>query len=193
MKYLNLEEVLQPKQKYVQELSSKIRIDIKAVEHEIATNTCFEKAELINWPAERVVKAIFFYKEDLLYGFIFPELGTKDSPKYIDSKEIFPRILGCTKKQSKKFSNSYCPEGMEHGTCTPFVLDDSFQNPGKRLTNIFIHDFKELKNKLVDISIGGFGERAHKISLHLPYEGIYEILNYKFGDKIQKINLFENL
>jgi hypothetical protein len=180
----NLRDILQTGQFYVVEARDKFGINVKAIKHEVATDTCFEKADLLGWDFERIVKAVFFHKKDISYGLIFPELGERDFPSHI-TKEIISEVFNITKTQAKKFKNSYCPNGMEYGTCTPFILEDSFE---KGLERIFIYDYPELNNKLVDISIGGEGEEAHKISLHLKYEDIYKILKYQFGDRIEKFN-----
>jgi len=192
MEYINLESALQEGQRYVAQAASELRIDVKALRHDVATDTCHEKAELLGWDdVERVVKAVFFYKGKDLYGFIFPELGSEEDPRHIDKKETLPKILGVSRKQAKSFHNAYCPEGMEYGTCTPFVLEGSFDDDkDKQLRKIFIHDYKRIDEETVDISIGGKGEDAHKTSLHLTYSGIYNILRHKFGDRIEKANLF---
>jgi len=181
---INLRDVLNEGQFYVAELSRKFGIDIKAVKHNLATDTCFEKAGILGWPAERIVKAIFFNKGESIYGFVFPELGERDSPQYIE-KEVLAKTLSITSTQAKKFRNSYCPEGMEYGTCTPFVLEELFVN---NLRDIHICNVPHLENSLVDISIGGFGEEAHRTSLHLNYKDIYSILYNKFGNRINKFN-----
>ncbi len=185
---INLRDILNEGQFYVVWLSDKLGINVKAVKHKIFTNTCFEKANLISWDSERVIKAVFFSRENNVYGFVFPELG-KEIPTKID-KEIFQKTLDVSKKQAKDFRNSYCPEGMEYGTCTPFVLENAFEkiHEGKKLEKIFICDFPKINKQLVDISIGGFGEEAHKISVHLNYEDIYTILHSKFGNKINQFS-----
>lgn len=188
---LNLRAILNAGQYYVAELSEKLEIEIKAVKHEIATNTCFEKADLLGWEPKRIVKAIFFHRSEEVYGFIFPELG-KEYPLKIDIKEVLPKVINISRKQAKSFANSYCPSGMEYGTCTPFVFEDEF-NKANGLEKIFIHDVPEINQKLVDISLGGYGEEAHKVSLHLKYGDIYNILTNKFLNKIKRINLFENI
>jgi len=187
---INLRGTLQKGQDYVAELSEKLGINVRAFRHEIETDTCFEKAKLLGWSPERVVKAIFFSREPNVYGFVFPELG-KDSPIRVNTKEILPEILGISNKQAKDFKNSYCPYGMEFGTCTPFVLEDSFERAsmGRLLRRIFIHEIPD--DFLADISIGGIGEEARKTSLHLDYSGIYAILYDKFGDKVKRLNIFK--
>jgi len=192
LKYISLEKVLHEKQKYVADISEKLGIDVLAVKHDVFTDTCFEKAGLLNWDAEKIVKSIFLSDASDMYGFIFPELGTFISPQHVSSKNI-SKVLGISNRQAKKFSNSHCPAGMEWGTCSPFVFDDNFYNPndGIILDKLFFHEVPDLDNEIVDISIGGTGEKAHKVSVHLPYGAIYDILNYKFGNRIiQKINLF---
>ena len=52
-----------------------------------------------------------------------------------------------------------------------------------------IVDYPKIDKQLVDISIGGKGEYAHRISVHIPYEGIYKILHNIVGDKVQKAKL----
>ncbi|MFH1787481.1 MAG: hypothetical protein ABH811_01690 [archaeon] len=191
LNYIPLESALCEGQDYVVGISNKLGLEVKAVKHEKFTNTCFEKAELLNWPAERVVKAVYLSNCDSMYGFVFPELGN-GFPRYINSKDI-SRVLEINGKQAKKYRNSNCPESMEMGTCTPFVTENSFCNSNKLLRKIFFHDFSKIDNELVDISIGGYGEKAHKISLHLNYGIIYEILNYKFGERINKVDLFNKV
>lgn len=180
--------VLHEQQAYVLKIAADRGIALQIKEFEYATNTCFEKAELLGWPATRVVKTVFFAYEFKVYGFVFPELGTKECPLYLDTKELFPTLLEISKKQAKSFKNSYCPEGMEHGTCTPFVLETSFD---KGLEKLFIHDLKDLESTIVDISIGGVGPEYHKKSMHLTYDSIYQILSTQFGEKkIRKADLF---
>ncbi|MBD3164774.1 hypothetical protein GF323_06250 [Candidatus Woesearchaeota archaeon] len=190
MKEIELKTVLSQGQEYVADATVALGVEVIAVEHDKATNTCHEKAAILGWDAEQVVKAVFFYRGEEMYGFVFPELGSKDKPLYLPAKEIIPRVLGISKNQAKKFNNSYCPEGMEYGTCTPFVLQQSFSAEERRLIRMLVHDRTSLDNKIVDISIGGAGDTAHRTSVHLPYRGIYDILHHTFGDKIRKVELF---
>jgi prolyl-tRNA editing enzyme YbaK/EbsC (Cys-tRNA(Pro) deacylase) len=187
---LSLNKILHKKQEYVKLISNELGFEITGLEHKISTDTCFEKAKLLGWKTNRIIKAIYLSNRIERYGFIFPELGEGISPQRI-STENLSELLGISKKKAKSFCNIDCPEGMEWGTCTPFVFDNAFDNnlDGK-LNQLFYHNFDSLNCENVDISIGGFGERAHRISLHLQYEGIYEILKYKFGDKITKTELF---
>lgn len=156
-------------------------IEVYGVFHDIPTTTCFEKARILGWKSERVVKSIYLHKEEDFYGFIFPELG-KEKPLILDSKEVLPKILGVTKSQSKKFGSHTFPYGMEKGTCTPFAYKSHL------LKKIFLHDFPEIDEEFVDISVGGFGEDFHKMSLHIKYGDLYRILHHTLGGRIQKLD-----
>ena len=190
---INLRDILDESQFYVAELSEKLGINVRAVEHEIATDTCFEKARLLNWNPERIVKSIFLYKEAKFYAFVIPELNLTFDNNLI--KRIFSQDKKI-RKQMMNLKNSICPMGMEKGTCTPFVPDYYFEEGDYYtgfLEKIFFYDFPKLGKEIVDISIGGEGERYHKVSLHLNYEDIYNILKFKFGDKIEKFDLVDNI
>ncbi len=69
---INLRDALQEGQEYVAELGEEFGIDIKAMKHDIATDTCFEKADLVGWSVDRIVKAVFFAGGESLYGLVFP-------------------------------------------------------------------------------------------------------------------------
>ncbi len=190
MTKINLRAALSEGQDYVAEVGEELSVDVQAMRHELATTTCYEKADLLGWDVERIVKVIFFRGEGKLYGLVFPELGTSEDPERFSKKDL-GAVLGYDKEQMSSISNSACPEGMEYGTCTPFVPDYVFEDDGysSLLVKIFVHDAPWLDNQIVDISIGGEGEEAHKTSLHLSYSGIYDILERRFGDKIVKENL----
>lgn len=193
LKYAALERVLQPGQEYILDYSEKFEKDIKAVEHEIATDTCFEKADLLGWAPINIVKCVFLSgKEGKFYGFVAPELGERrNSPLRFDNQQIAKIFNKKTMKQMGNLSNSMVPLGMEKGTCTPLVPDYYFNGDGfiGSLEKIFVYDSSKLNKELVDISIGGYGKEAHKISVHLNYEDIYGCLNWKFPGKIEKFNL----
>jgi len=199
MKYVTLQDILQPEQKYVLDYANIFRKDIQAVKHDFATDTCFEKADLMGWNPEQVVKAVFLYGNNgKFYGFVSPELGTRSNQLVFNQKtlsEIFSNKKGYNKnfrKDMLNLDNKRVPLGMERGTCTPFVLDYYFEQ-GDGLTGflekIYIYDPNNLENKKVDISIGGLGKEAHMVSVHLNYSDIYECLNWKFPGSIEKFNL----
>lgn len=193
LNYIDLEFVLHPEQKYVAEAAKSLGIDVRAVRHPNATDTCYEKAELIGWPAERIVKAMFFRRDRELYGFVFPELGTRESPQKIDPRVVIPKVTG-EEIAGAVYRNGHIPYGMEKGTCTPFLLEGTFSGIeemfGIDFKKVFVHDIPRLNDALVDISIGGEGDLAHKVSLHLPYSGIYSILRDRFPEWVERTVLF---
>ncbi len=190
---INLRDILQKGQEYVAELGEELGIPMKVVKHDIETSTCYEKLDILGegWTVDRIVKSVFFSGAGKIYGLIFPELGERENPECFSQKDL-GAILGWGKKQTLNIRNSACPYGMEFGTCTPFVLDYSFDEDEAYplpLEKIFIHDAPSIEDQIIDISIGGWGRDAHKTSIHLPYFGIYKILEKKFGDKIVKENI----
>ena len=55
---------------------------------------------------------------------------------------------------------------------------------------IFIHEDQSLDDKLVDVSIGGKGNNAQKLSVQLPYAGIYKILKMQYPEKVYKADFW---
>jgi prolyl-tRNA editing enzyme YbaK/EbsC (Cys-tRNA(Pro) deacylase) len=187
MSYETLTEVvkeqrLHPEQDYVFDLANALGIEVKLVKHDKATKTCYEKAGILGWSPERVVKAVYFHDGSYcdIIGIITPELGKK-----IDIQDVLPKALGISKEQAKRYIPSLPPSGMEYGTCSPFPLESSMED---EITRIIIIDHPSIDDKLVDISVGGSGEEAFKTSMHIPYKAVYDILYSKFGDKIVKID-----
>jgi prolyl-tRNA editing enzyme YbaK/EbsC (Cys-tRNA(Pro) deacylase) len=167
-------------QSYVTEIAKTLGIDISFHGHSKATDTCFEKAELLNWSSERVIKAVYFHDNGNYVGIVRPELGDQ-----IPQKQILQEALGISGNKAKRYyADKKVPRGMELGTCTPFPLESSL---GSEISDIIVTKQPSVEDLLVDISIGGKGDAAHKISAHLPYWGIYEILKEKFSDRIHRI------
>jgi len=180
---------LQTEQKYVAELAQQLGYNIKLIYHQQSTDSCKEKLFLLeqrfpeeSWSIDRVIKTIFADVDDELVGFVLPETGQKVTEELVKTAYQQAGIEGDYFKPS--VSQWYIPPGMEPGTCTPFVPEDSM----KFVDRIFIQEEPGLDSLDVDISVGGTGEEAHQVSLHLPYGAIYDILKNKFDDKIHKMN-----
>jgi|GEM_PF-5696200 len=187
--------ILTPGQSYLQEYLGRMyqRKDcqIGIYEHKVVTHTCKEKIDLLrkdtplNWDLEQAIKAPYFKiaekdrqlgEEDLLYCFVFPELERE-----VDKRKVSGMHL--------VMADRLLPY-MEHGTCTPFVaVDDVLKG---RVAHIYVHRAPKVKgsgkagvthldHKLVDISVGGVGEDAHKISLWMPYGAMWKMLRWRFG------------
>jgi hypothetical protein len=191
MEYVNLESVLQPGMEYVADYFSKQGKEISVVKHEVVTNTCFEKADSLQWDYGDIVKSVFLWgKQGKFYAFVSPEIGTRDRPLKFDN-QLIKKIFREDKKGSKQMmnlKNSISPLGMDYGTCGPFVPDYFFNGDGftGSLDKIFIYDSSDSNKKVVDISMGGYGEEAYKISAQLFYEDLVECLECKFGEKIER-------
>jgi hypothetical protein len=169
---------LHQEQVYVTDIARAKGIPLSVERHAYATSTCKEKAELLGWAQERVVKALYFRYGDHIVSIVVPDGGP------IRPKDILPEVLGVSRRVAKR----YCladplPSGMERGTCTPFVYVSSI---GSEVSNIIIADVPGLEQTLVDVSLGGTGEQAHLHSLHLPYGGISTILEEQFPNRVQR-------
>ncbi len=178
----DLEQIL-GERTYVAEEAGRLGYTLDLQTHETPTSTCYEKAELLGWHPSRIIKIIFFTYQNKVYGFVFPELGRK-----LTSKDLAKALEISTSQAKKQVRNHYIPSGMEQGTCTPFITEQNF---AEGLERIFVHEMPELEQEIVDISIGGQGEEAHKKSLHLQYQAIYHIqiiITMKFNNHISLVN-----
>jgi prolyl-tRNA editing enzyme YbaK/EbsC (Cys-tRNA(Pro) deacylase) len=190
MSYETLTEVvreqrLHPGQDYVFDLADALGIETKIVKHDKATKTCYEKAEILGWSPDRVVKAVYFHDGSYggLVGIITPELGRK-----IDTGKLIPQALpGVSKQKAASYTvdRHYLPEGMACGTCSPFPLESNMID---EISKIIIYDHPEIDDQFVDISVGGSDEESFKTSMHIRYKDIYTILSSKFGDKVVKVS-----
>jgi len=172
---------LHAEQQYIDTLSRQLGIPYSLKEHDRATSTCHEKAELLGWPAERVVKALYLHTGDFndgLVGIITPELGK------IDMKEILMKALGFDAEQAKRYTlNGYTPRGMSKGTCTPFPKESVMSS---EISHLIIVEHTPIGAELVDISMGDEFSEPHRVSMHITYDGILSILDARFRDQIRK-------
>jgi len=180
---------LHVQQQYVTELAQQLGYKTKLVYHPHSTDTCQQKLSLLqqgfpdqDWSLDRVVKTIFADVEDKIVGFVLPEKRQRITEDLVKLAYQQAGIDGDYFKPS--VSEWYIPEGMEIGTCTPFVPEDSM----KYVDYIFIQKESELDPLVVDISIGGTSKEAHQLSMHLQYGAIYDILKTKFDGKIHKVS-----
>jgi len=93
----------------------------------------------------------------------------------------------------QELQEEWIPKWMEHGTCTPFPKVEDFQTLKDYggLKRVFINDIPSLDEKMVDVSVGGGGEKAKRTSLQLPYETIYAILKENFPSHVHKLPFWE--
>jgi len=169
-------------QNYVLELAGD---QAKLVEHSLATSTCKEKLELLlqthpqtHWELSDMIKALYFKANGTYVGIITPESGIT-----IPSKQIIQETLKISIKKAKRYRLNGTPTGMESGTCTPFPYQHLV---GTEISDLIILAHPKPQN-LTDISVGGTEPEAHKLSMHIPYELITQILTQKFGSKVHTL------
>ena len=172
---------LHPEQQYVDDIARKLGIEYTVLKHDRATVTCAEKAGLLGWNVERVVKALYFHTgnfDDALIGIITPEFGV------LDHRKIISKALGMDTKTAYRYStNGFMPSGMSKGTCTPFPTESAME---KEIGQLVIITHPAVVEHVVDISLGDHFDEPHKTSMHISYDGIHKILKEKFGDRIVK-------
>jgi hypothetical protein len=184
---------LHEEQDYIFEISNEKGIDLKIVYHTKPTISCEEKLLLLkeenpefkNWTLERIVKALYFSRNNDPYiGVITPEFK-----KLINPKEIFPIALGMSRGKAERYwiNPKKVPKGMCWGTCTPFPLESSISE--NEIERIIFLDYPEIREKTVNISVGGDTKEAFQTSIHLPYISIYEILKEKFPDYVYSFEI----
>lgn len=182
---------LHPQQHYVSEIAQRLDIETKMLYHPYATDTCHQKARLLQqthpqeqWVPARVVKALYGVVCWEYYGFIIPEIERRLDLETLAHTFSCAKLEPPVNKHDFYFTKDEIPKSMESGTCTPFPTTDDME----RIAALFIYDFPSLDQQMVDISLGGKGEPAHTVSMHLPYGSIYTILHQQFGEKIRKVH-----
>ena len=177
MQHVPLTQALHENQGYVRAHANE---RFRAVLHDTPTSSCEEKASLLGWPAHRVVKALYYSNKDSLVGIVLPHTDKK-----IRSRHVIARATGLSRTKAARFTNGQVPLGMEHGTCTPFAREDA------DIDYFVIHKDPSLDEQLVDVSVGGVGERWHRTSLHLPYKAIHTILSKAYASRVTSFNVFD--
>jgi len=164
-------------QLYITKIADRLGVRYKIVHHDIATITCKEKADLLRWPVDRIIKAIYLHPGDYsaLTAIVAPELGR------LDYQKIISKSLGITPMVASNYTNGYMPTGMSRGTCTPFPRESSMVS---EIEKIIVYDYPKIDEELVDISLGDDFEDPFKVSMHISYKGIREILQEQFREKI---------
>jgi hypothetical protein len=182
---------LHAEQSYVFETASKLGLDARLVGHDIETKTCTEKAQILNWDVDRVVKALYFTLEhrtddrSYLIGVVTPEVHRRVDPLALASYLFNPMPTS----DGLQYHGKIIPKGMSNGTCTPFPRK-SLMGKSQAKTSIdklLIFDMPYLNNQLVDISVGGGTPQARKTSMHLQYGAIYDILNSQFPGFVERV------
>lgn len=151
---------------------------------EVATSTCEEKAAAAGLHPDSVIKAIYAQE-------VFGDerhIIVASGPRRIRLSSV---LSDASEGSSIKVADG-TPEGMAHGTCTPFVSDAV----AATLTFIGVESpLAERKGKRgrvlgklgdieADISIGGTDDLAHRLSLRMMYSDFADALKAAYGDKV---------
>ena len=173
-----MKSYLPAEQHYICEAAESLGIEAKVVQHESPTVTCKEKAELLGWPEDQVIKTVYFKRGGDVIGVVSPGSAR------IDIEEVISGALpDVSRKQARNYVPNFIPSGMMKGTCTPFPYETCMFFEINRL---IVCDCPSIDDKVVDISVGGCDDDALKTSMHLPYGAIYSILSEKFEDQVFK-------
>jgi len=186
---------LDKEQEYVLRQAQALGLDLQLKYHLRATDTCAEKLELLQeqdpkeeWSIDRIIKTIYFTKGGHTVGVVIPEFG-RDIPVV----EVIGSALGLSIREAsgyRKARREELPQGMEYGTCTPFPLESSL---GYDIHELIVVEHAAIKDKLCDISVGGSGEEAHRVSMQLPYRGIRDILEREFSERVHSVTLLSQV
>ena len=178
--------MLNEEQSYVVEIAEELGVRTKFISHKNPTISCAEKLALLrqdedyaDWTLDRIVKALYFNRNGGPFvGIITPEFGRR-----VDQKQILRKALGISGSQAERYHvhPRRVPNGMTWGTCTPFPLSSSV---GNEISDLVVINHEPIRDKLVDISVGGTDKEKYRLSMHLPYKAIHKILAGKFGDRI---------
>ena len=129
-----------------------------------------QKAELLGWHPDRIIKTVYLQKDDKIYGIVLP------MPYKIKQKELSD-VLKISKREaaSLKFATTYPYMQMPH-SMTPFIAQQDIILVEKILfADITFGD-------IVDFSYPGRSD----ISIHMKYEEAISILMQRYEHTIIK-------
>lgn len=156
--------------------------NFRIVSHPYETDTCFEKAELLNsWNPLNVIKALYFeYSVDhSLYAVVVPETGC-----FINKKRLKEELKLPGNGFLKKARN--LPKHMTYGTCSPFISRNNTAENEIEIKKI-IFDSETLKAKKDEKSLDDFSFGIdHRFSIQMNYYNCYNMLKKLFPSIITK-------
>ncbi|PKM96395.1 MAG: hypothetical protein CVU84_01390 [Firmicutes bacterium HGW-Firmicutes-1] len=170
---------------YIDEYFSSKGLNYRIISHPYETDTCFEKADLLeSWDPLNVIKALYFeYSVDhTLYAVVVPETGCFINT--IRLKEILNlKGSGFLKKAQ------VLPEYMSYGTCSPFITDNDIGKAEGKVEKI-IFDLETLKIKKKEKLIDDFSFGTdHRFSMQMNYYHCYKMLKILYPKVIVKKNI----
>ncbi len=165
---------------YITDYSLAHKNPLRILSYPQATNTCYEKADILQgWNPLNVIKAFYLEssQDGSLYAVIVPETGC-----FLD-REVVKRQLNLD-ENTHLMRATHLPAQMSFGSCSPFITqDDLFRNGGKIKNIIFDRETLVLKrheNAMDDFSFG----LEHRLSIQLNYYHCYKMLRHYFSDVV---------
>jgi hypothetical protein len=176
---------LQPYQiGYIVAYLTRHRLEWRVVTHPRQTDTCFEKAALLDWNPLNVIKALYFEdaRDGALYAVVVPETGC-----FVD-RDHLATIFGIDDAARLRKTMTF-PRFMERGTCSPFIVEDDRIGRGGRVKKI-VFDGETLAHKRHDAALDDFSFGLdHRMSIQLNYFHCYQLLLERYGDLIDEADL----
>lgn len=167
---------------YISKYFASKQLEFRVVTHPCETDTCFQKAELLNsWDPLNVIKALYFEYpiDNYLYAVVVPETGC-----FINR----PRLKDTLNLQRDGFLRKaeMLPQNMSFGTCSPFITNNDLRiNGGSVRKIIFDSETIEIKRKDKTLDDFSFG-LDHRLSVQMNYYQCYKMLKEVFPDIIEK-------
>lgn len=159
--------------------------NFRIVSHPYETDTCFEKAELLNsWNPLNVIKALYFeYSVDhSLYAVVVPETGCFINKKRL--KEVLKLPGNGFLKKARNL-----PKHMTYGTCSPFITTNDAKGNEEKVKRI-VFDSETLKAKKDEKTLDDFSFGTdHRFSIQMNYYHCYKMLKKIFPNIITKKNI----
>ncbi|MBV7326673.1 hypothetical protein KFU94_00140 [Chloroflexi bacterium TSY] len=165
---------------YISHYFLKNKNPVRIVSFPKATNTCYEKAEVLqDWDPLNVIKAFYLESSDdgSLYAIIVSETGCFLDRDFVRQQLNLPgdvRLVRATQ----------LPAQMSFGSCSPFIRqEDLVENGGKVRSIVFDKETLVLKrheNSLDDFSFG----LEHRLSIQMNYYHCYKMLQHFFANVV---------
>jgi hypothetical protein len=165
---------------YISRYSLKNKRSVRVLSFPKATNTCYEKADILQeWNPLNVIKAFYLESsiDGTLYAVIVPETGC-----FLDRESVKQQLDLPT--DVRLLRATHLPEHMSFGSCSPFIRNEDIVGNGGKIKNI-IFDKETLALKRHEKSMDDFSFGLdHRLSLQMNYYHCYEMLRSTFSDVV---------
>lgn len=166
-------------------IPDEVLCNTKIVTHPQITRSASEKAELLGWPNERVIKALYYQntQTNVIYAFVVPNRG------YLDFSTLSREQLGFNpKKRLRVLPESSLPAGMRDGTCSPFMLTTDVGATILVFDSGFVAETMKTPRILHDFALPlGASVSDMQLSLQMNYACVYEMLAERFPSHVMSM------